>query len=670
MKRGITKLLFIALLFGTIFSGCRKYSVLSRHTPKSPITNKINPLDPKYNGNSFSYSYIFISEVNQNISQIYTIDTTRLDKANMGTIEYRITKDESVKNPLISFFCFFTSLPFRIPALVGIPVGHRRAKVNIDVDVRDANGNLVKTYSGKGKHVSFITCWWGYHADDAWSKAHDKAFTKALYSVKAQINQDAAFLNSKLPTAVLSDQDLAAKKFIQEGNENYKNKNYPKAIENYLKALDIIKEPKQTHAKFLFRLGESYYKTEKDEDEKNVIKYLQMALNLDPKVDAMAPLELYLMYKNSNDYVSAVKWLDYALDNFSDLKKDVIKGWKQQCQDAIPQIAAGAVLKDKPINVQVRNLGETINGKFGDYFPSITADESMLLFTSRREGSTGGLVDGKYDEDLWYCLKNDSGEWTTPHNFGTPVNTKNNNGIASFTGDGQYVVCCRCNEPDGVGSCDIYGATLLGNTWSTPVNLGDVINDKEWDAQVSISADGKILVWSSARPGGYGNEDIWMSKKNQDGTWSQPKNIGSTINTSGSEFSPYLHPDGKTLYFSSNNHSPRIGGFDIYKTTMKEDGTFTTPENLGYPINSEKNDLYFVLSPSGLKGYFASNRNGGFGEEDIYEITFPQEMKSKLTTFVGYVLDEETKQPIESTITIDDLDSSKMVGTYVSFCNR
>jgi outer membrane protein OmpA-like peptidoglycan-associated protein len=199
-----------------------------------------------------------------------------------------------------------------------------------------------------------------------------------------------------------------------------------------------------------------------------------------------------------------------------------------------------------------------------------------------------------------------------------------------------------------------------------PINLGNTINSKSWDAQVSIAVDGRTLVWSSNREGGFGDQDLWISRKNEKGFWTDAKNLGNIINTEGNEYSPFLHPDGKTLYFSSNNHSPRIGGIDIYKSTLNENGTWTKPENLGYPINTEKNDLYYVQTPSGLKGYFASDREGGFGLYDIYEINYPQEKKSSLITYVGYVVNEETKEPIEAKIKVEDVDSSSLVGEYVS----
>ncbi len=654
-----------------IFTGCRSYTFLDVKYSDDKTKNKINPLTPKspdsnYGVLDLGYTLIFNHEIKNNICQVAPQDTANIDKENIGKAEYRIIKSKVTRNPLWSLFCFATSVPLRVPALVGIPVGHRKVKTELAVDIKDADGNLIKTYTAKGKHISFITCYWGYKKDDAKYKAKDKSFYKAMEKIKGQMNDDAAFLNSKLPGGFLTPEEIVANKFIREGNTNYDSKNYDAAITNYVMANEKITAPKKHHAKFIYKLGLSYL--EKGQDSLSMV-YLNQALNVDPTVDFMAPVGLYLASKSLNDFDGAMKWLDYTLAKFplNSKQQDIINDWKKEVSVEREQVNAGKALLLKPENVKVVNLGPDINGAEEDYFPSVTADESMLLFTSRRSGSTGGLgKDGKYDEDLWYCKKKENGSWDSPKNFGTPVNIKNNNGIASFTGDGQYVVCARCNEPDGQGSCDIYGATLVGNMWNAPVNLGSVINSKEWDAQVSISADGKLLVWASTREGGKGNQDIWISRKKENGEWSEPKNLGAPVNTSGNEYSPFLHPDGKTLYFSSNNLSPRIGGLDVYKTTLNEDGTCTQPENLGFPVNTEKNDMYFVLTPSGLKGYLASDRKGGFGGEDIYEIVYPEEKRSKLVTFVGNVLSDETKEALEANIKIEDLDSAKLVGEYIS----
>jgi len=665
------QILFLSAVI--LFSSCRNYnSYKDLKLSDKKTTNKIKPLMVKYNRyqyNDDDYTRVFKNEMN-NISHLQTGDTVNFDKSNIGSANLNVIKNRNGKG----FFSFLICTAFGLPslgtaAIVGLPIGHNKGIVKLAVEIKDQNGNLIKKYKARGKHISFITCYWGYKRPDAESKSRDFAFAKAMRKIKKKMDKDAQFLNSKLPDGLLSENEIAANKHIVEGDNNYALKKYDAAINNYLKGLQTLQGTQKKHAQFIHKLGLSYMYSSQDSSADKGIKYLKQSLDLDAKVDFMAPVGLYILYKEKIDYTNAIKYLDYTLNNFSlnTQQTSLIKEWKSNMLIEEKQIKAGAELKNKPENVTINNLGAYINGKEGDYFPSVTADESMLLFTSRRAGSTGGKdADGIYDEDLWFSLKKEDGTWDTPKNFGSPVNTKNNNGIASFTGDGQYVVCGRCGETDGYGNCDIYGTTLTGNTWGTPVNLGSVINSSEWDAQVSISADGKTLIWSSMRTGGFGNEDLWMSKKNEKGEWTSPKNLGTTINTSGNEYSPYLHPDGKTLYFSSNNLSPRIGGFDIYKTTLQDDGKWATPVNLGYPINTEYNDLYFVLTPSGIKGYFASNRPGGQGNNDIYEIIYPQEKKSSLTTFIGNVMDDETKMPLEATIKIEDLDSAKLVGEYVS----
>lgn len=667
-------LILLLLAISTAISSCRHYSSFSKiNYSDEKISTKLNPVILKTNVDDyidFEDERIYKHEMINNICQVTPTDSFSLDLENMGTADLNIIKHKATRNPFLFLFCTATSFgTLRTAALVGIPVGHRKGVTKLSLDIKDKSGNIIKTYKGKGKHISIITCYWGYKADDAEDKAMDKSFYEAFNEIKKQVNKDASFLNTKLPIGTLSTEEILKRTNISLGDLFYESANYTSAIESYLMAIEGMKPPKSSDAKVFSRLGMSYIDEGKENAEVNGIKYLKQALELDPKVDYSAPIGLYYAYNRLEDYDSAIKWLDYASANFT-LNTEQINNWRIQAQKFAEQKNAGSILKNKPENVIVKNLGIEINGKDSDYFPSVTADESMLLFTSTREGSTGGLnAKGQYDEDLWYCLKTENGKWSSPKNFGTPVNTKNNNGIASFTGDGQYVVCGRCGESDGYGSCDIYGAVLNGNTWSTPTNLGSKINSKAWDAQVSISADGKTLVWASGREGGFGGQDLWISRKNDFGIWSEAKNLGSIINTSGYEYSPFLHPDGKTLFFSSNNHYPRIGGIDIYKTTLKEDGTWSNPQNLGYPINSESNDMYFVMTPSGLKGYFASNRSGGNGNDDIYEIIYPQEKKSKLITFVGNVFSEETKAPLDANIKIEDVDSSKLVGQYVSNSN-
>jgi outer membrane protein OmpA-like peptidoglycan-associated protein/tetratricopeptide (TPR) repeat protein len=667
----MNKFFFFLLLL--ILSSCRSYSSLSTSISIEKTITKLNPVELQINDSSFLTDFekkVYFYEISNNVCQLTAKDSTALDNENLGSIEIQKLDSKINRNPLLFIFCTLTSIGSAgTAALVGIPVGHRKGVTKLKFSIKDNSGKIVKTYTSKGVATSFITLYWGYKIHDAESKAKDKSFEKAMIKFKYQLEEDITSINKIIPIGLLDEIELKVRSYVKSGNLYYDKKNYSSAISNFEKAYSILKDFKKKDAQFIYKLGMGYINEGKDSSELKGIKYIKKSLEIDPLVDFMAPVGLYLGYKSLGDYDSAVEWLDYTLTKFylTTAQKDLINKWKKQMLNNKTQLFEGSKLKDKPEKVEVSNLGSEINGTEADYFPSVTADESMLLFTSTRVGSTGGKdKEGAYDEDLWFSTRSEDGKWSAPQNFGTPVNTKNNNGIASFTGDGQFVVCGRCNELDGYGSCDIYGATLTGKTWNMPINLGNTINSKSWDAQVSIAVDGRTLVWSSNREGGFGDQDLWISRKNEKGFWTDAKNLGSIINTEGNEYSPFLHPDGKTLYFSSNNHSPRIGGIDIYKSTLNEDGTWTKPENLGYPINTEKNDLYYVQTPSGLKGYFASDREGGFGLYDIYEINYPQEKKSSLITYVGYVVNEETKEPIEAKIKVEDIDSSSLVGEYVS----
>jgi outer membrane protein OmpA-like peptidoglycan-associated protein/tetratricopeptide (TPR) repeat protein len=669
----ITYTLFSVLILQLIV-GCRSYSSVEMNKPtEEKTTTKIHPLDLRVNNTSSIDALdkvLYEKEMISNVFQISAKDSSGLDKENMGIAELSVISHKSARNPLLSVFCTLTSFgTLRTAALLGIPVGHRKGVTELSLAIKNQKGEVISQYDVKGQHTSFVTCYWGYKTEDAEKKALDKSFQKAVIKLKSQLSHDANDLNKLLPIGMLDENEINVRNFGNTANAFYEKKNYSNAIQNYLKAIEFMKPPKSKDALSFYKLGMCFFNEAKDSSELKSIKYFTKSLELNPTMDYEVPVSISLAYKRLGDVENEVKWLDYTLNKFvlNSTQKDLIVKWKNQSITRNEQIIAGSSLKLKPENVIVSNLGTKINGRESDYFPSVTADESMLLFTSNREGSTGGLnKQGSYDEDLWYCIKTPQGTWSAPSNFGTPINTKKNNGIASFTGDGQYVVCGRCNEIDGLGSCDIYGAILTGNSWGTPINLGPIINSKAWDAQVSISTDGKTIIWASNREGGLGEQDLWISKKNESGVWSPAKNLGNTINTDGNEYSPFLHPDGKTLYFSSNNHSPRIGGIDIYKSSLAEDGTWSKPENLGYPINTESNDLYYVLTPSSLKAYLGSDRSGGYGSYDIYEVSYPVEKKSSLITFVGNVLNEESKIPLEANIIVEDIDSSSVVGEYLS----
>lgn len=330
---------------------------------------------------------------------------------------------------------------------------------------------------------------------------------------------------------------------------------------------------------------------------------------------------------------------------------------------------------EKPLKIEITNLGGAINSPYPDYAPVISADESVLLFTSRRPGSTGGKTasDGLPYEDIYISEKTPGGTWSTPRNIGPPLNTATHDACIALSADGQTLFLFKSDNGG-----DIFSSRLKGTKWIAPKNLGSPINSKHWEPSVCLSADERTLFFVSDRPGGQGGRDIYMCRRLPNGKWSLPANLGPPINTPYDEDGPFLHPDGKTLFYSSNGPNS-MGGFDIFRTELRPDSTWAPPVNLGYPINTPGDEIYFVLSASGLHGYYASERDDSYGEKDIYLVDFstlreePAPVAEKpaddlqvtsepatltfrpnLTLVTGIIYDAETQQPLEATITLLD----------------
>lgn len=319
--------------------------------------------------------------------------------------------------------------------------------------------------------------------------------------------------------------------------------------------------------------------------------------------------------------------------------------------------AAPTMSAPQPIN--------SINSKSGDYMPQVNPTGTRLYFTSVRKG---GFDDPDandptdFGEDLYYSsLTNNT--WSAPKLLPEPLNSSGDDFGSAFTGDGQVMVYVKCETPEGIGNCDLYITQLVGTEWSKPVNMGNVVNSDDWDSQPTISADGNRVIYTSARAGGYGSSDLYMIEKNQLGEWGIPQNLGGIVNTPFNENSPYLAPDGKTLYFASNGH-PGFGGMDIFYSLF-ENGKWSTPKNLGAPLNSGGDDTNFSISAEGI-GYFSSSRLGGSNFE-IFQIELPDELKPKPTVVVqGIVSNSKTNAPIGAVVLIEDINSGELISVNKS----
>ncbi|MBC8046318.1 MAG: PD40 domain-containing protein, partial [Fimbriimonadaceae bacterium] len=323
---------------------------------------------------------------------------------------------------------------------------------------------------------------------------------------------------------------------------------------------------------------------------------------------------------------------------------------------------------NNPVEFNPVNLGKEVNSEYSEYFPSIAADNSLMVFTRKipQEGEANFSIGETPLQEDFYLTTNNNDVWSVAQNVGKPVNTRLNEGAQNISADGRYLFYTLCQSPNGFGRCDLYYAIKFGDIWSYPENCGKNINGGDWESQPSISADGKYLYFCSTRPGGLGGHDIWYAEINENGTWNKALNAGAPINTPYDEQSPFMHPDGRTIYFSSNGH-PNMGGSDLFYAKKGIDDKWQQPVNLGYPINTSTNEITLTVSTDGTTAYYASDREEGFGGLDIYKFDLPEKLRPEPVTYVkATVRDERTKAYLKSNIQLIDLETGNILLTATS----
>jgi len=321
-----------------------------------------------------------------------------------------------------------------------------------------------------------------------------------------------------------------------------------------------------------------------------------------------------------------------------------------------------------PVEFDPIDMGDEINSSDPEYFPSLSVDGSIMVVTRRIKDSVqlGPSSYRRFDNEDFYISYFENGVWTEAANMGNPVNSKLNEGAQSISADGRYLFYTMCDHPLGRGSCDLYYSIRIGDQWTNPENCGKVINSGDWESQPSISADGNYLFFSSAKPGSIGSYDIWMAKRAEDGWWEAPENLGPTINTKYSEQSPFIHPDGKTLYFSSDGH-PGMGLSDLFYSQMDENGAWSEPVNLGYPINTNNQEMGLSVSADGKTAYYGTDREKKQGEFDIYSFQLPDKVQADPVSYVkAIVTDAETGKPLLSTVQLFDIEKSTTISNSKS----
>lgn len=463
------------------------------------------------------------------------------------------------------------------------------------------------------------------------------------------------------------------KELEQKADKAYGYEYYDMAVQKYEK-LDSLKPE---NAEIKYRLGLSYMRSNHHE---GALPHLKAAEKLGFKTKDKP--ELYLneehyfwesedidfnlarAYHLHSEFKTAITYYQKLLKKY----KDAYRGHGHDEQEErisryIRECKNGIELMKNPVDVKsISNLGPTINTEHEEIVPLISADESMLIFTSRRPSTTGGTKDefDRWTEDIYVSYKED-GEWQEPEGISENINTPGHDACVGLSPSGNKLFIYRSNNH---GTGDLYISKRDGNEWPEPEKLPEGINTRAIENDASISSDRKMLVFTSTRDGGEGAEDLYVTYLQEDSTWSEPENIKS-INTPYDEDGPYLHPDGNSLYFSSKGHNT-MGGFDLFKVSYNpQTKEWGEVENLGYPINTPENDVYFTFSADGERAYYSSHReDDNFGGEDLYVMEFKQEVS--LILVKGDILDEETEEPIEAKITVKDNETGEVVGEYRS----
>lgn len=392
----------------------------------------------------------------------------------------------------------------------------------------------------------------------------------------------------------------------------------------------------------------------KGQTDNEIICY-KKAIAIDPEFFIYTIFNLGFALYSNGEYNESIKYLQQFIalgKGKPDTQKNA-EEYIEKCKIAIQ-------LKSHPVAFKPVNVGPGINNDYDQYWPSLSLDGKTMIYTVMFTDSSQLNFYGEpaHQEDFYMSNYSD-GCWQKGEPIGPPLNTPGNEGAHKLSADGKTLVFTGCNRPDGFGNCDIYISHKKLGQWTIPQNMGSAINTPYSEKQPSISPDGRYLYFSSNRPDGIGNMDLYVSEKKDDGSWGRPLNLGKTINTKGNEVSPFIHPDNFTLYFSSDG-LPGLGNKDIFYTTKDSVGQWKQPVNIGYPINTHREEIGLVVDALGTTAYYATNYNSS--SIDIWSFEMPEQARPKAVSYLtGRIYDAETNRSLNAVFQLIDLATSDTV---------
>jgi len=474
-------------------------------------------------------------------------------------------------------------------------------------------------------------------------------------------------------------------KAVKKGNKDYSfgPASYRSARVNYLKAYKY----NDKNAELNYKIGVCYLYSD---DKFEAIKYFKKAFELKPKVTSDIHFQLARAYHMSLDFDNAIKEYNQYKESVSPRK---LEKKNIDINQYISDCGTGKELVSHPVRVVVQNLGKEVNSEYDDYYPVIDSKEQTIYFTSRRPSKMNkkrNFLDKKFEENIYVAKKKDK-DWGIAQILSKKFTGKKNNAAVGLSPDDNKLYIYKSS-----GGGDIYYTEMKEGSWKRPKSLSR-INSRAQETSMSITGDGKKLYFVSDREkNSIGGKDIYYCDLNAKGKWSKPKNIGVPINTPENEEAVSVTKDGKTLYFSSKGH-PGMGGYDIFMSTYGDNGKWSKPVNLGYPVNTPDDDLFFTMMGNGKIAYMSSNREQGMGGKDIYKVVFlgaekemsmttensplafetydsvtlfrkPPEFYTIDTSILlhGRVLDSETKGPILAKLQFIDSEKSNIIGILIS----
>ncbi len=426
------------------------------------------------------------------------------------------------------------------------------------------------------------------------------------------------------------------REFIPEGTEKaakgyFQYQNFKDALAEYL----VLRSRDSLNVDYNHKIGLCYLYT--NIDKTKAISYLEWVVKQE-KFDPNAWYDLGRAYQYAFRFEDARNaFKDFIGTGAKDFNPISAKRQLEICDNAENLMA-------NPLNVSIANLGPMINSPYPDFNPYVPKDESYLIFTSKRDGNLGGFIDydGFLTADVYLAQRNNA-EWKKAKGISNTINTYLVEEVVGLSPDGEMMMLYFDNE---YGKADIFFSEGKGRSFKRPESLGLNVNQKSFEGGACLTQNKKVLIFSSNREGTLGGMDLWICQELPTGEWGVPVNAGPTINTEFDEDFPYFAPDGETFYFSSTGHNS-MGGYDLFRCTYnKADNKFGKPENLGYPINTPEDNNTISVTSSGRHAYISAVLPGGYGQQDIYRVTF-NSVEPKKCFISGIILGEDSTSLFE-----------------------